>query len=74
MSKLLCKVLKFWGDQMTKCPPDCAPALFDTVVKSRNCLMLPAYSSIELNLVDDWASTFSQLYILKQHCFFGKLS
>jgi len=37
---------KFWNFGGCKCPnsppPDCAPALFDTVVKSLNCFMLPA--------------------------------
>ena len=33
-----------------------------------------SYSSNELSLVDDWASTFSQLHLLKRHCFFCTLS
>jgi len=42
MSKLLCKVLKFYWGKCPNAPPDCVPALFDTVVKSLNYFMLSA--------------------------------
>jgi len=44
MSKLLCKALKFfWGGESSNVHPhDCAPALFDTVVKSLNYFRLSA--------------------------------
>jgi len=63
------------GRQMPKCPPPWLRAWFVWYRSEDPKLFhVVSYSSNELGLVDDWANTFSRLYILKRLCFFCKFS
>ena len=76
MSKLLCKVLKCLGTGYATCPSPPIARLLCLIPLWRAFIISCCQLQLEWTEPGwyNWASAFSQLYILKRHCFFCKLS